>query len=246
MDLNSLGAFLISLAVALVVAFPLGRALRARAWVFYLVAFVLVGAYAGLVVAGVNLNAWRMATFVLQKGYLSSVLLGIVMFTGCLDDTSVLKHRLRPIRGELSVLSFIFVLGHLAVFLPSYAPRLFAGAALKGNVTVSIVVALVLTAIFVALGVTSFRSVRRRMNPKAWKNLQRLSYVMVALCVVHVGFFLGGSAFGGSGKGIASFVVYALVVAVYAAARLLKAARDAKARKAGAQVVPTTPAAPAE
>ena len=89
--------------------------------------------------------------------------------------------------------------------------------------------ALVLGVIFIVLGVTSFKSVRTHMNPKVWKNIQRFAYLMVALYIVHVGFFLGGSAFGGSGKGVASFVVYAVVVISYAVLRIWKAIRDKRA-----------------
>jgi DMSO/TMAO reductase YedYZ heme-binding membrane subunit len=233
MDWNSLGALAISVVIALALAFPLARPLRLHSGVFYVLACVVVGVYVWLVVSRVNLNAWRMLTFVLQKGYLSSALLGIVMFTGCLDDASPLKCRLRPVRGELSVLSFIFILGHLAVFLPSYASRLVAGSVLKTNALVSIVVALVLTAVFVVLGVTSFKVVRKHMNGKVWKAIQRLAYLVVALYIVHIGFFLGGSAFGGSGKGMASFVVYAVLVALYAVLRVAKAVRDHRRAAAG-------------
>ena len=100
---------------------------------------------------------------------------------------------------------------------------------LKANVVASISVALVLGVIFIVLGVTSFKSVRTRMNPKVWKNIQRFAYLMVALYIVHVGFFLGGSAFGGSGRGVASFVVYAVLVIAYAVLRIWKAIRDKRA-----------------
>lgn len=172
-----------------------------------------------------------MLTFVLQKGYLSSVLFGIVMFTGCLDNTNPLKKHLRPIRGEFSVLSFIFVLGHMALFMPSYLGRLLGGAPLKPNVETAVVVAVVLTALFVVLGATSFRRVRRAMNPRAWKNLQRLAYLMAALYIAHVGFFLGTSVLGGSGKAHVSLLIYCVVVGAYAILRTGKALRDRREGK---------------
>ena len=69
------------------------------------------------------------------------------------------------------------------------------------------------------------------MSPRVWKNLQRFAYVMVALLVVHVAFFMGTSALGGSGKGFVSLVAYIAVVALYAVLRLAKLFRD---RRAGA------------
>lgn len=232
MNSADLVALLISLGVALILAFPLAKPLKAHPLPFYLAAFVSVGVYVIALTTGVDLNNARGLTFVFQKGYLSSILLAIVMFTGCLGGGSTLKRRWRPVRGELSVLSFIFILGHLAVFLPSYAPRLLDGSHLKANVVASIAVALVLGAIFIVLGVTSFKTVRTHMNPKVWKAIQRLSYLMVALYIVHVGFFLGGAVLGGSGKGVASFVVYAMSVLFYAVLRIRKAVRDRAARAA--------------
>lgn len=223
MDLSSAVALLISLAVAALLAFPLAKTLRDHASIFYVAALAVVVAFVVLTESGVNLNDWHWATYVLQKGYLSSALLGIVMFTGCLAPNSALRHQWRLVRGELSVLSFIFILGHLAAFLPSYLTRLFGGAALKGNVRASIIVALVLAVIFVALGIMSFRCVRRRMDPRVWKAIQRLSYAMVGLYLVHILFFLGTSALGGSHKGLVSLVVYAVLVVAYAVLRIRRA-----------------------
>ncbi|MBS5450142.1 MAG: ferric reductase-like transmembrane domain-containing protein [Coriobacteriia bacterium] len=228
-DVSSLIALGISLVVAMLLAFPLAKTLRDHATPFYVGAFVVVAAYVWAVSQDVNLRHWQWATFVLQKGYLSSVLLGIVMFTGCLDASSKLRHQWRLVRGELSVLSFIFILGHLAVFLPSYLERLLGGAVLKVNVRVSIVVALVLAVIFVALGVMSFRTVRRHMNPRVWKNIQRLAYLMVALYLAHILFFLGTSALGGSHKGLASLIVYTVLVVLYAVLRVRRALIDRRA-----------------
>lgn len=225
-------ALAVSLAAALLLAFPLARPLRAHPLPFYLVALALVATYTLAVASGADLNGVRGLTFVLQKGYLSSILLGIVMFTGCMDGGNPLKRRWRPVRGELSVLSFIFILGPLVVFVPSYAPRLIGGAHLKPNVMASIVVAFVLAAIFIVLGVTSFKRVRTRMDAGIWKAIQRLSYLMVALYIVHIGFFLGGSALGGSGKGVASFAVYVVLVALYAVLRVRKVVYDRRGAKA--------------
>ena len=230
MDVNSLIAFLISLAVGLALAFPLARALKRVPIAFYAVAFAIVGAYSWAVLTGVSLNNVRWLSFILQKAYLSCVLLAIVMFTGCFDEGTAIRKRLEPVRGELSILSFIFMLGHLVVFLPRYLGLLVGGAAVKGNVVASIVIALVLTALFIALGVTSFRFVKSRMSPRAWKSLQRFAYVIVGLLVVHVAFFMGTSALGGSGKGFVSLVAYIAVVALYAVLRLAKLVRDRRGR----------------
>lgn len=225
----SLVGFLISVVVVLLLVFPLAKPLRAHPSVFYVAALALVALYVWAIWSGVNLTQVRGLCMVLQKGYLSSLLLGVVMFTGCLDEGTPARKRLQPIRGELSILAFIFIVGHLCMYLPSYLPRLGAVFSARTNVALSLVIAFVLALLFFVLAVTSFRAVRRAMGARAWKALQRSAYVMVALLAVHVAFVLGASAFSGRFTlATVSFVCYVAVILAYAVLRIRKARRDAR------------------
>lgn len=235
---TSLMGFLIALVVAALLVFPLSKALRAHPGAFYIGALAITALYVWAIWTGQNLSSIRGLCMVLQKGYLASILLMVVMFTGCFDEGTAIRKRLQPIRGELSILSFILILGHLCMYLPGYLRKLGLVFSTHTNVGVSIIIALVLTALFALLAILSFRFVRKHMNVHVWKAIQRLSYVMMALYVVHVGFVLGGSAFASSGVTLAtvSFVVYVALVAVYAILRVRKAVRDAQKRQAKAAV----------
>lgn len=212
--------FLIALAVAAILVFPLGRVLSRHPVPFYLGALVVTGLYAGAVLADVSLVRVRFLTVIFQKGYLASILLAVVMFTGCLDRKGALRRRLQPLRGSLSILSFIFILGHLLTYAPSFLMRLGA-VAIKGNVLASLIVALALTVLFALLTLTSVRVVRHAMSPRAWKGLQRTSYLMVALLAVHVGLALGASALSGRAlTATVSLVAYLGAAALYAVLRL--------------------------
>lgn len=226
---TSLIGFLISIVIALLLVFPLAKPLRAHPSVFYVVALALTALYAWAILSGANLAQVRGLCMVLQKGYLSSILLGIVMFTGCFDEGTAVRKHLQPIRGELSILSFIFILGHLCMYLPAYLPRLGSVFSSRTSVAFSLIVAFALTILFAILTVASFRAIRKAMNAKVWKALQRFAYLMVALLAVHVWFVLGASAFGGrTALATASFVAYVLVVLAYCVLRVLKFRRDAK------------------
>lgn len=232
---TSLIGFAIALVVAAVIVFPLGNVLRTKSWVFYLVAAVLVGLYMWAVLTGANLTAWRKVTIILQKGYLSTILLAVVMFTGCFDEGTAIRKKLQPIRGELSILSFIFIIGHLTMYLPSYLSRITKIFGARVDLAISFVVALILMVLFIALGVTSFKFIRKHMNPHGWKILQRFSYVMVALLAVHVGFVMGKSAFASSfSLSTVAFWSYLVVIAIYAALRIRKAVRDSRKHAVGA------------
>lgn len=228
---SGLLGFAIALAVALVLAFPLGNALRSHPAPFYCAALALTGLYLWGLYGGANLVPLRALALVFQKAYLSVALLAIVMFTGCLSKTSALRKRLQPVRAQLSILSFIFVVGHLGAYLPAFLPRLGMVFSLKGNLAASLIVALVLTLVFALLTVTSLRAVHRAMSPGAWKAVQRLSYVMVALLMLHVALALGRSAFGaGAVVAVTVIALYAAGSLVYAGLRIRKAVADGKGR----------------
>lgn len=224
---TSLVGFLISVAIAALLVFPLAKTLRAHSGAFYVGALVLTALYAWAIWSGVNLTQVRGLCMVLQKGYLASILLAVVMFTGCFDEGTAVRKHLQPIRGELSILSFIFILGHLCMYLPGYLPRLGSVFASRTGVALSLTVAFALTILFAVLAVTSFKVIHKAMNARAWKAVQRFAYLMVALYVVHVGFVLGSSALGGrAALATVSFVVYLLVVLTYVVLRLFKFRRD--------------------
>lgn len=238
MNSTGLVGFAVALAVAAAVAFPLGKALRRHPAPFYAVAIAVTALYAWALFAGIDLAGIRPLTVVLQKGYLASVFLGIVMFTGVLDEGTWLRRKLQPIRGELSILSFIFIVGHLLTYLPGYLPRLGTLLASRTNVALSLGVAIVLTALFLVLAALSLRVVRHHMNARPWKAVQRLSYLMVALLALHVGLVLGRSAFAGSlAVSTVTFWAYVAVVALYAVLRIRKAVRDRARRRATAAQV---------
>ena len=111
--LESALGILVSAVVALIIAFPLGSALKKCPWAFYAAALVLVLGYTALRELFPRNDLVQAAMPLFQKGYVSVWLLAVVMWTGVLDEGTALRKRLQPIRGELSILSFIFILALL-------------------------------------------------------------------------------------------------------------------------------------
>lgn len=111
----------------------------------------------------------------ITSGHLSLSIFLLVMFTGVLKKNSKAKKALSQVRGELAVIGFIFLLPHafarLALALSGYnMSGLFAFI------------------IFIPLVVTSFMVIRKKMNPKHWKNLHKLGYVAYFLIYIHMAF----------------------------------------------------------
>ena len=235
--LNDIISALLSLAIALVVAFPLGKLLKKRPVPFYVGALVLVAAHLTYKYTGTYIAGAQIFIDIMQKAYLGVFLLAIVMFIGTLDESSALRRRLQPIRAELSILSFLLIVSHVAAFLPNYLPRLGAIFSSHIGMSVSIIMAVLLTVVFALLSVLSLRVFRMHMPFRVWKGIQRLSYVIVALLLLHIVLALGRPAFAGHGStsALVSLIVYAIVVAIYAVARIAKAIRDHKARAAAVE-----------
>ncbi|PKK99693.1 MAG: hypothetical protein CVV57_01165 [Tenericutes bacterium HGW-Tenericutes-2] len=111
----------------------------------------------------------------ITSGHLSLAIFLLVMFTGVLKKNSRAKKALSLVRGELAVIGFIFLLPHafarLALALSGYnMSGLFAFI------------------IFIPLTITSFMFIRKKMNPKHWKNLHKLAYIAYFLIYIHLAF----------------------------------------------------------
>lgn len=214
----------LSLIIAALVMGPLVGRLKKRPFVFYVAALALVAAYL-VYYYFVPFVGW-LQIFVepLRKGYIASFFLAAVMFVGALPNGSAVHRRLLPVRAELSILSFILYIPHVATYLSSYLPRLGDLLSMDNVISSSIIVAMVLTAVYLLLSLLSFKVLRSRMPYKVWKRIQRLSYAMMVLLLLHIWLVLGRSAVvGGSVDMTIALVVYSAVVVVYAVMRIRKA-----------------------
>lgn len=222
-----------ALVISLILIFPLGDALKRHSWAFYAIAALIIGAHCAILLTHATIPPEvRFANAMIQRGHLSTILFIIVMFTGALDEESSARHKLQPLRAELSILSFIFIIGHVFAYLQGYIPMLTGIHLIKTNVIASIAIAIMLSVIFFLLAITSFKFIRSKMEYKNWKRLQKLSYAMVALLALHIIFVFGTSttSFGQITASGMRMVVYLVVFVAYAILRVRKALRDQKKR----------------
>lgn len=240
--------FLAILAAAIVITLVCRTPIKRYPWVFYLIAALLSVLYFTNRMYGVPEldgvpESLMMAT--IQKGSLGVAFFVIVMYVGVFDRSSKVRTFLSPIRGELSIIAWLLVMGHIAVYAMSYFPRLFGGAAFKGNVMFSLVCGVVLFVLVMVLGVTSINVVRRAMGGKAWKALQRWAYVFYALVYGHMVAILLPSALKGATTAQVSIAVYTVIFGAYLVLKIRHELREKK-RRAGAGAVEATGTSGAE
>lgn len=179
---------------------------------------------------------------IFAKGSLGTAMFVAVMYAGALPKGSKLIAPLMKIRGELSITAAILVLCHNFTYGMTYFRMLFTKTSLlSATQLAAAVISLVLIAIMLVLTVTSFPSVRKKMQAKKWKQLQRTAYVFYGLMYVHIMLINIPYARLGLGMYIANVVIYSIVFLGYAAMRIAKAV-SVKAARAGKTYQKTTDA----
>ena len=163
-----------------------------------------------------------MANVFLQDG-LAGALFIFVMYAGAVPDKSAFRKAVMPIRGQLSILASILTLGHNIAYGKTYFVYLFTQASsLRLNVLLAALCSIVMILIMLPLFITSFLCIRKKMQPKKWKRLQRLAYIFYALMFVHVLLLNTTSAREGKWTAILNITLYSLLFLVYASLRLCR------------------------
>ena len=119
---------------------------------------------------------------VFWRGAFATALFVIVMYIGALDRKSKIVKALMPIRGYLSIIACLITLAHSFAYGAYYIPTMINNPQeldLRG--IIALIITFPLFTIMIILMVTSFIKVRKKMKPKVWKNVQRLSYPWFAL-----------------------------------------------------------------
>ena len=203
-------------------------AVKARPGAFYALAVVLdvvfvVGSFVRL--PDVLQNVLNV---LLHRCTLATALFAVVMYIGVFARDGRVAQYFRPIRAELSIMAWLLSLGHMAIYLSSYASTLALGLP-QTNVAVALVVALALFVLLVVLGVTSFNVVKKGMKKETWKRVQLLAYPFWGLVYVHLLLMLLPSAVRGGAAAQVSVIVYSVVFLGYAVLRVARALRDRRA-----------------
>ncbi len=166
----------------------------------------------------VIISQWIMPAF--TKGISAAALWFTVAVTGALPNGSAAIRRLMPVRGELSVFSAVITLSHAVTYGTVYMRRLTSGST-DADFTVSFLICLALMIIMIPLTVISFKKIRKKMNPGAWKKVQRCAYVFYALIYMHI-FVIYLQKRNITADSVISMSVYSLMFFGYAYLRIRK------------------------
>ncbi|MBE5830206.1 MAG: FMN-binding protein [Butyrivibrio sp.] len=235
--------FVISLCVVIIFVITAGEILRKNPLPFYVGAILL----ASLSTAFSWTGAGNLLSFI-TRGAFTGALFTIVMFAGAFPQGSFGAKSFMPVRAQLSILGSVFALSHGLALGKSYFLRIISGGSLSqtyeamGLQTVlSLAVSVLLMLIMLPLFITSFKAIRKKMNPKTWKNLQRFAYLFYLLMIAHILFFEIPKAMRGIEGYAVNVFAYSLVFLSYLFCRILRYVyRQKKELMAKMQIVSVT------
>lgn len=215
---------IISLFICLLMVLFLEKPIKKYPWFFYGAALLITVLSVNFYHMKLNLffPEWVSMVFIepILHGSFSTALFIFVMYAGALSLKRPFVQKLMRLRTELSILACIITLGHASKYGRIYFEAVASGfEGIPANYAVSTLITVVLLIIMIPLFVTSFLSVRKKMQPLKWKSLQKWAYPFYCGIYLHVAsmymFDLKKKAF--------EFTLYTLIFGLYAVLRIAKA-----------------------
>lgn len=216
--------FLTALFIAILIAFYLDKPLKKCPAAFYIPAAVLTVASVVIAQSDINISDRFVRDYVLgifSRGALGTAFWAVVMWAGALPNGSAPIKKLMPVRGELSITAAILTFAHIITYGVQYITNLIKGRTGSDFVVTSIV-CLVMVLIMTPLTVMSFKKIRKKMNGKTWKKIQRLAYIFYACIYIHILVLFLPKAQKGREGYFLGILVYSAVFIGYAVMRIRK------------------------
>ena len=175
-----------------------------------------------------NFPTWFNEYFmkIFSRGIFATASFMIVMFLGTITKHNDFSKKLMAIRGEMSIMASLLVFSHNIIFGLRYFPILFTNpSSMPQRQLIASIITIFLLLMLIPLFVTSFKTVRRKMKAKSWKNLQKMAYPFFIGIYVHV-MVLYSSNWKENMVGV---VIYTIIYLAYIILRLRK--RNIKMQK---------------
>ncbi|NMF05669.1 ferric reductase-like transmembrane domain-containing protein [Clostridium beijerinckii] len=124
------------------------------------------------------------------RGLISVSFFILVMYAGALNQKWTITKKLRSIRAELAIIGAIMLLPHGIVYFIRFIilklPKIINEGSFPVLYLSYIAVGLIGFIIMIPLLITSFKKIRRKMQGKQWKRIQRWAYLFYFLAYLHV------------------------------------------------------------
>ena len=158
---------------------------------------------------------------IMQRGVLAGSLFIWVMLAPVLPKSFAGRKTIYLLRGEMAICASLITLAHNLAFGGKYFGALFFG---QGHISLmelhAAIVSCLMILLLIPLTITSFQTVRRKMQGKTWKKLQNWSYLFYLLLYLHIFFIYQGALIRGKGDYFFTLMLYSFIFGLYGFLRI--------------------------
>ena len=158
---------------------------------------------------------------IMQRGVLAGSLFIWVMLAPVLPKSFAGRKTIYLLRGEMAICASLITLAHNLAFGGKYFGALFFG---QGHISLmelhAAIVSCLMILLLIPLTITSFQTVRRKMQGKTWKKLQNWSYLFYLLLYLHIFFIYQGAMIRGKGDYFFTLMLYSFIFGLYGFLRI--------------------------
>ena len=158
---------------------------------------------------------------IMQRGVLAGSLFIWVMLAPVLPRSFSGRKTIYLLRGEMAICASLITLAHNLAFGGKYFGALFLG---QGHISLmelhAAIVSCLMILLLIPLTITSFQTVRRKMQAKTWKKLQNWSYLFYLLLYLHIFFIYQGALIRGKGEYFFTLMIYSFIFGFYGFLRI--------------------------
>ena len=172
---------------------------------------------------------------IMQRGILAGSLFIWVMLAPVLPKSFSGRKIIYLLRGEMAICASLITLAHNLAFGGKYFGALFLG---QGHISLmelhAAIVSCLMILLLIPLTITSFQTVRRKMQGKSWKKLQNWSYLFYLLLYLHIFFIYQGALIRGKGEYFFTLMLYSCIFGFYGFLRIrqYRMQKESKEKKA--------------
>ena len=158
---------------------------------------------------------------IMQRGILAGSLFIWVMIAPVLPKRFAGRKTIYLLRGEMAISASLITLAHNLAFGGKYFGAVFFG---QGHISLmelhAAIVSCLMILLLIPLTITSFQTVRRKMQAKTWKKLQNWSYLFYLLLYLHIFFIYQGALIRGKGEYFFTLMLYSFLFGFYGFLRI--------------------------
>ena len=158
---------------------------------------------------------------IMQRGILAGSLFIWVMLAPVLPKRFSGRKTIYLLRGEMAICASLITLAHNLAFGGKYFGALFLG---QGHISLmeihAAIVSCLMILLLIPLTISSFQTVRRKMQAKSWKKLQNWSYLFYLLLYLHIFFIYQGALIRGKGEYFFTLMLYSFLFGLYGFLRI--------------------------